>query len=150
MNKKFLVGGLAVAVAIAGGAFFGGYKYAQSKSPFARLGGNGGNQQFRFQTGANQNGMAMAGGRTVQFGGGTFGEILDISGSQMTVKLADGSSRVVILSNSTAISKTATGSTSDLKVGESVSVMGSTNSDNSVTAQQIQIRPILPSSSPAR
>ncbi|HVZ10895.1 MAG TPA: DUF5666 domain-containing protein [Candidatus Paceibacterota bacterium] len=149
MNKKFLVGGIAVAVVIAGGAFFGGYKYAQSKSPFARLGN--GNQQFRFQaTGANQNGTAMVGGRTVQFGGGTFGEILDISGSQMTIKLADGSSRVVILSNSTNISKTAAGSTSDLKVGDSVSVMGTTNSDNTVTAQQIQIRPMLPSPNPAR
>ena len=47
----------------------------------------------------------------------------------------------LIFSNTTQISKSAAGSLADLKVGESITVNGSTNSDGSITAQIIQLRP---------
>lgn len=59
----------------------------------------------------------------------------------ITVKLTDGSSKIVFFSDSTAISRQAEGSASDLSSGTSVIVTGATNADGSITAQNIQVRP---------
>ena len=59
----------------------------------------------------------------------------------MTVKLQDGGSKIVILTDSTAINKSAEGSREDLKIGGKVGVFGTENSDGSVTAQNIQLDP---------
>lgn len=59
----------------------------------------------------------------------------------ITVKLQDGSSKIVLLSNTTAYNKSATGAKSDLKTGEKVAVFGTENSDGSVTARDVQLNP---------
>lgn len=61
----------------------------------------------------------------------------------ITVKLQDGSSKIVLLTDTTSISKSTEGSKSDLKTGEKVAVFGTENSDGSVTAQNVQLNPIL-------
>jgi hypothetical protein len=50
-------------------------------------------------------------------------------------------SKIVIISGSTAISKYDAGTSADLAVGQQVVVTGTDNSDGSVTAQNVQIRP---------
>lgn len=113
-----------------GGGFFAGMKYQQSKSPtFIRQFGNGQREQV---AGASRNGF-----RPIS------GEILESDDKSITVKLQDGSSKIVLLSDKTEINKAASGSISDLKVGEKVAVFGSDNSDGSVMAQNIQLNPMI-------
>ena len=78
------------------------------------------------------------------FGGGTTGSIVSNSNGSLTIAMKDGSSKIVFVSASTTIMKTTAGSSSDLASGTNVVVIGSTNSDGSITANSIQIRPITP------
>lgn len=109
-----------IAVIFAGGGFFGGMKYQQTKTPQFNRG-----QQVRNRT---QGGMVS-------------GTILSVDTTSMTVKLTDNSSKIVVLSNTTTYAKSLEGSQTDLKVGDRVSAFGTTNADGTVTAQSIQINP---------
>jgi hypothetical protein len=55
--------------------------------------------------------------------------------------MTDGSSKIVILSDSTNYSKTDKTDKTSLKTGDQVGVFGSDNADGSVTAQTIQLNP---------
>ena len=57
----------------------------------------------------------------------------------ITLKLNDGSTKIVILSDSTAINQSTQAQKSDLVEGGQVTVIGTINSDGSVTAQDVQI-----------
>ncbi len=132
--KKILPIIIAVVV-IGGGAFYGGMKYGQSQIP----------QRNGQQLGA------IGGARLRQgFGGQGFvsGEIISKDDKSITVKLPDarlpdgqGSSKIVFYSGSTEISKSGSGTFNDLETGKTITVNGTTNSDGSITAQSIQIRP---------
>lgn len=67
------------------------------------------------------------------------GEIIDKDETSITVKLPDGSSKILLISTNTSISKVSQGSRDDFKKGELVLALGSENSDGSVTAQEIQL-----------
>lgn len=130
-----------VAVVVVGGvAFYGGMKYNQAHAASqrtalrAQLGGQG---QFfqRGTAGAN--------------GGFVTGDIISQSATSLTIKMRDGSTKIVLLSPSTEISKFAAGTNADLIAGKTVSITGTANSDGSVTANMIQIRPPMPSPSPS-
>lgn len=152
MNKIIPVV-IAVVVVVGGGAFFGGMKYAESKSP------RGGFAQADFQNlqnlspeerqqriqqlGANAGGFRGGSGGNRSGGGFTAGEIISKDDKSVTVKLQDGGSKIIFLSDSTEITKSAKGTLGDLEVGENVSINGTANSDGSVTAQSIQLRPNL-------
>lgn len=71
------------------------------------------------------------------------GEIIKADGKSITVKQNDGSSRIVILSDSTKLVETSETTTDKLIIGSAVSVFGQENSDGSVTAQNIQLNPIF-------
>ncbi|MCX6760617.1 MAG: DUF5666 domain-containing protein [Candidatus Nealsonbacteria bacterium] len=138
MNKK-LISIFVVALIVAGvGSFFGGMKYAESKSP---VGGNFKNltEEQRAQMGANGRSGGM-GSST----GSVIGEIIAKDDSSIIVQLNNGGSKIVFYSGSTQIAKTETGTTSDLEIGKSVTISGSTNDDGSVTAKIIQMRPKTP------
>ena len=146
---KLIVIVIATAVVVGGGAFFGGMKYAESKSPRRLSQGDFQHlqnlspeeRQQRFQElGANAGGFrGRMGG---QAGGGfTSGEIISKDDKSVTIKLRDGGSKIVFLSDSTEITRFAEGTLSDLAVGKNISVNGTANSDGSVTAQSIQLRP---------
>jgi Domain of unknown function (DUF5666) len=115
-----------------GGGFFAGMKYQQTKSPSSQFFG-GGMRRF----GGMGNGGGMMGFRPVA------GEILSMDDKSVTVKMPDGSSKIVILTDKTTFSKTETGSKSDLKVGAQIAVFGAANSDGSVTATNLQLNPMF-------
>lgn len=124
---------LVIIVAAAG--FYGGtlYQKNQTRASFA----SGANGQFRR--------FGQGGGGQGGFGGGANGmmpvrgQVVSSTDNSVTVKLMDGSSKIVNLTGQTTISKTTTGSASDLKSGETVTAIGTTNSDGSVTAQTVLI-----------
>ena len=76
-------------------------------------------------------------------GNGAAGTILSVDSNSMTVKLNDGSSKIVLLTGTTTINKAATASASDLTTGETVSAFGTTNTDGSITATNVQINPLM-------
>jgi hypothetical protein len=131
MNKTYIIG-IVLLIVVGGGAFFGGMKYQQSRqrSSFLRQGGVQGTRTG--VTGANRTGFRPVAG-----------EIIASDDKSITVKLQDGSSKIVLVSDKTEISKAASATKDDLKVGEKVSVFGTDNSDGSVTAQNIQLNPII-------
>jgi hypothetical protein len=118
-----------IALVFGGGGFFAGTKYQQAQR--TQLAGQFGNRAGAARTG-------MAGAR----GGQVLGTILSQDATSITVQLADGSSKIVLISGTTAINQAAAGTVADLKVGERVSAFGATNTDGSVSAQNIQINPI--------
>lgn len=126
---------LPIVLLIVGAAlgFFGGMKYQQAKAPtsfngmgrrFGQMGGNGGpNGGMNFRP--------------------VVGEILSMDDKSITVKMQDGSSKIALISGSTAIEKTTAGAKSDLATGVRVAVIGTQNSDGSVTATSIQLNPMF-------
>jgi hypothetical protein len=56
---------------------------------------------------------------------------------------ADNSSKIIFLTESTAINKSGKGTKEDLKVGEKVVVFGQENADGSLTARNIQLNPVF-------
>ncbi|OGE98834.1 MAG: hypothetical protein A3J05_01665 [Candidatus Doudnabacteria bacterium RIFCSPLOWO2_02_FULL_48_13] len=153
MNKLIAIV-IAVAVVVGGGAFFGGMKYAESKSLRGRVSqadfqnlqnlSPEERQQRLQELGANAGAGFRGGAGGGQRGGGglTAGEIIAKDDKSITVKLSDGGSKIIFLSDSTTISKMTDGTKSDLEIGKQVTVNGSANSDGSVTAQNIQLRPV--------
>ena len=136
-----------VAVIFAGTGFFAGMQYQQSKAP--EFAGRLGNGQFGPGQGfvrGNGNGQNRGGFRPVS------GEITESDGKTMTVRLDDGSSKIVILSDKTEINKADIATKDELKSGTRVAVFGAENSDGSVTAQSIQLNPrtFAPSPTPGK
>lgn len=128
-------------------AFYGGMKYGENKTvaTTAAVGqGQRGNGQFG---GGAAGGRAGGGNR----GGAGFanGEVASADATSLTVKMRDGSSKIIILSSSTQVLKSISGAVTDVAVGSQVTVTGSGNPDGSITAQSIQIRPNMPTSTPA-
>jgi hypothetical protein len=119
-----------IAIIFAGGGFYGGIKYQQSKVP-VRAGG-----QFMLNGAAT--GTRRVGGQ--QAAGFVNGEVISQDSSSLTIKNMAGGSQIIILSPSTQYKKAVDGSQQDLTVGKSVTITGSNNSDGSLTAQNVQIR----------
>jgi hypothetical protein len=144
--KKYLPVAIIVIVVVAGGSFFGGMKYGESKTPsFGNFGNLTAAQRQQFAGDGGQGRMAgnRAGG--MEAGGGiTNGEIASKDATSITLKLRDGGSKIVLYSPSTQIMKSTTGAVDDVVVGQNVVITGSTNPDGSITAQNIQLRPAVP------
>lgn len=142
-----------IAIATVGGiAFYGGMKYAQGKSaaPQSQQAGFGNNGPRGSRTGTG--GAGFNGARTGNGINVVNGEIISKDDKSVTIKLRDGGSQIVFLSGTTEITKSVSGVEGDLVVGQNVSVNGQKNSDGSVTANMVQLRPVFspsPSVSPA-
>lgn len=128
--KNSMVIMVIVAIVFAGVGFFGGMKYKQ----FQR-GTNSFQQQFRQKFGNNANSVR--------------GQVIRNNNGNLTIKLQDGSTKIVIVPSSATIYKTDNASISDLKNNEEVLVFGTENSDGSITAQNVQLNPRERLSSPA-
>lgn len=139
MKNNVIVISLIAALVGGGIGAFGGIKYQQSKSNVANTGNFAGrpNGLGNRRGGQNGQGRFENGGRMVT------GEILSLDDKSLTVKLQDGSSKLVLIPTSVTISKTDTASKADLKTGNRIGVFGTDNSDGSVTAQNIQLNPMF-------
>jgi len=125
-NKNLIIAILLVLVA-GGAGFLGGRKYQQSKMPsFTRNfgGANRPNSATNFRP--------------------VTGEILKVDDKSITIKLNDGSTKIVLVSDSTQINQATTATKENLKAGAKVAAYGTANSDGSVTAQSIQLNPQTP------
>lgn len=123
MNKKIIAA--IIGVVVVGGAFYSGVVYDAHKSTTPT------------RNGATFTGMRMG----ARSGGFTAGDIIAKDATSITIKMQDGSTKIVLVATSTQIMKSAAGGLNDLVEGAGVTVMGATNSDGSVSAQSIQIRP---------
>jgi len=133
MNKKLVSIFIVALLIIGGGAFYGGMKYGESKSPARQ----------NFQNLSQEQRQQLLQGRT---GGGTganflTGEVIAKDEQSLTLKMSDGGSKIVFFSNSTEISKTTEGAVDDIEIGKQIMVSGDQNSDGSYTAKTIQLSP---------
>jgi len=133
MKKSALITIIVIlAILIAGGAFYGGMIYGKSQ-----------NTRSGYPSGLSANFQGMRGNRTGTSGSSLVsGNIISADSTSITLQLPNNAgSKIIFYSDTTQISKFASGTASDLTTGTTVSVTGTTNSDGSVTASSIQIRP---------
>lgn len=130
---------IVVGVAVGAAGFFGGMKFEDYQISKNRT-----TMRDQFQAGGANgiNGMRTGSGQRAGFRP-VNGDIIASDEKSITVKMQDGSSRIVILNDKTQINKADVALKADLKVGEKVSVFGTDNADGSVTAQNVQLNPIL-------
>lgn len=119
-------------VVIGAGAFFGGMQYQKMQRP-----------SFGGGAFTGQGGAGRRGGAGGQFGNArpVRGEIISSDSNSITVKMSDGSSKIVLLGSSTSITEATSAGKEALTTGKQVMVFGNQNPDGSVTAQNIQLNP---------
>jgi hypothetical protein len=133
MSKKIVW--VIVGIIVLAGVFYGGMTY----------GGN--NVRAAISSRSQGLGTGNFAGRTGGArgaGGFTTGQIISENSTSITVALASGGSKIVFLDNTTPITKQANGTIADLAVGTNVMVTGTANTDGSISAQSVQIRPKMP------
>jgi hypothetical protein len=137
MNKNSWIVVIVIAIVVGGAGFWGGMTYAQNQAPSARTAFTG--------AAAGRAGFAGRAGGTA--GGATFGTIISIDPTSITIQLpaststATSGTKIVLYDSSTQIQQLQSVPASNLVVGQSVTVTGAANADGSVTATSIQIRP---------
>lgn len=124
LTMTIVVGIVALIIGAAGGYYFA----PKTATPTGAAGGARSNGNFSGARGNRGNGFVS-------------GLIIKADSQSLSVQAADGSSKLVFFSGTTAIMKAATGTPADLVIGKNVTIMGTTNSDGSVSAQTIQLRP---------
>jgi len=142
-NKKMIITAIIAVIIVGGGAFYGGTVYEKNKlakQASSRSGDMAGANVQRRPGGIG--GFAgMRENADREKGGFVSGDILSKDEKSITVKIPDGGSKIVFFSDSTAIGKSVSGSMNDLASGQQVMASGKTNSDGTITADNIQIRP---------
>jgi hypothetical protein len=73
----------------------------------------------------------------------TIGEVIAKDANSMTVKMNDGSSRIIILSDKTTYRISSDANLDKIEVGTKIAAFGETGSDGSITATSIEINPVM-------
>lgn len=136
VNKNILITFLVAVIGI-GAGFFAGMKYQQGKI-FNNFAGRMGVTRFGRGMGGNNTGFRP-----------NVGSVLSIDDKSITIKMNDGSSKIILVDSGTTFSKTSEAQEGDIKVGDNIGVFGTANSDGSITAQNVQINPMFRMMSPA-
>lgn len=151
MKNNNIITTLIVAVVVGAASFYGGLQYERQQSSKdmgkQMMIGEAGHP---VQIGAGQ---AMNGTRKGMMAGNNnfaqgqnrpvMGEIISQDDKSITVKMRDGSTKIVMISDKTEIHKEATGTKAELQKGQTVAAFGIKNSDGSVTANTIQLNPMM-------
>lgn len=146
-NKISLILAIVIVLVVGAVSFLGGIKYQQGKiaknfpKQFDNSAFSGGNRNQADRPGnaTGQNGV----GQRRMGNNQSFGEITSVDDKSITIKTSDGSSRIILLSNTTTISKSTEATKTDLKVGEKVVVFGTPNNDGSISGTNIELNPSL-------
>lgn len=138
-----------IVVVVGGATFFGGMKYVESTAAnraqtFQSLRNlSPADRQARLQqlglNGQGGFGGGMMGGMGNRMG--TAGDVISKDDKSFTVKMRDGSTKIVFFSPTTQTFRSVDASAADIAIGTTVMVNGIPNADGSVTAQNVQIRP---------
>ncbi|HWA32359.1 MAG TPA: hypothetical protein VG694_02835 [Candidatus Paceibacterota bacterium] len=136
-KKKRKIIALAVILALMFVSYYIGDRHGRSKALSAR--------QSAF-AGRGFPGQSAAGGNRGVVTSATNGEIISSDQKSITIKLPSGGSKIIFIDSNTKVSKVVDGAKSDLAKGTNVTVNGAVNSDGSMNASSIQIRPTPPSS----
>jgi uncharacterized protein (UPF0333 family) len=128
-KRKMILLAVFVVVVVGGLSFYGGMKYQSSKSAASRAGS--------FARGAGAAGFARGGA-----GGGLIaGQVVAVDSTSITIQESDGSSKIVFFTATTPVMEMVAGKASDITVGKQVNIVGMTNSDGSISATSVQLRP---------
>ena len=137
-NTVIIIAIISLALGFGGGYLFKNYQVGKMRSNFdSQLPDRQRNGQGLQNVQRPQNGQGPQAG----FGGMVMGEIISQDENSITVKIQDGSTKIVILGDSTTYSKSQSIEKTELSTGNQVRVSGNVNSDGSITAQDIQINP---------
>lgn len=132
--QKEVIGALVIALLVGGaGGYYGAQKMGRSPEAGARGGWNGAREG-----GPRGPGMNRGGQRGPGFAAG---EVIAKDETSITVKAPDGSTKIILVTESTEVMNAAKGTIGDVEVGKNVMVNGTPNQDGSVTAQSVNIRP---------
>ncbi len=141
--KKVLIiiGAVIIAVALAGGSFYGGMAYQRTQANNVRdtflrsrgLAGTGATGGFAGGAGNGTPGAGRGG-----FGGGATGQVKSVDGNILTLSTAQNETKVT-LSDTTRIEKSVQGALSDLQPGMQVMVTGQRDANGNITAVQVLI-----------
>ena len=129
LEKKHMMIWGAITIVLMGGSFYFGTSHGKTVEQATMM-------QARSGMGGGMSGRNRFGG-----GGNVIGDVLSKDATSITVKTRDGSSKIVIYTGSTQILKTTAGAIDDVAVGSTVMVQGTQNTDGSVTATSVAIRP---------
>lgn len=135
-NRRLLplIGALLLVVV----AFGGGFAVANAVAPKTTAAAGTDRQGFGNGTfGPGASGRPGGGG----FGGGASGTVGSVSSDQMTITTAAGAQRIVLLTPTTTVTQitSTTKALSDIASGTTVTVVGTSNPDGSVTATNVII-----------
>ncbi len=159
MDKKFIPVWIVSLVIVGAGAFYSGmlFQKSQDKTTTTAASNSGvrtaaaGGGNFQNLTPAQrtqlqqQFGGAGGTGRAGRGGAGlTIGSVLSKDATSLTIKMTDGSTKTIYYSDKTTVTKTADTTISDVAVGSEITANGTANTDGSVSATTIQIRPAVP------
>jgi hypothetical protein len=140
MNRTVrIILGIVVLLLVAGGSFFGGTLYGESRAQTAFTS----RRQGALGTLPGANGTPGPGGAVMiqrgGQGGGVFGQIKEIAAGSMIITDSNGKETRVTVTDTTLIEKQASVQLSDLTAGETVIVSGSQGADGSITARSVQV-----------
>jgi len=135
--KKNLILILIALIVVGIGGFFGGMKYGQS-------------QALKNLTPEKMREIFQQRGQTFQRGeipqrqrervGFLSGQVISKDEKSLTIKLPDGSTKIVFVAESTQILKSVEGNIEDIEIGKQVLVSGEQTTEGYLTAKTIQIR----------
>jgi hypothetical protein len=151
LSRNHWIGAAAVAVVfliigyVIGAAYAGSHALPRG-AQFGMAGqagmgqGGGGFARGGYAGGTAGRGGAMGTGGAAG-AGATTGTILSQDANSITIATQGGGSRIVLVSASTTVMTESTSSVASLQKGQTVTVLGTANSDGSVSARSIQARP---------
>lgn len=130
MEKNNLIITIVAVVIVGVLGFYGGMQYQKSQK---------GSFSGKSSAGPNMQGASVRQGDGAVNNRPISGEITTVDDESITIKTQDTGSKIIIISDSTTINKTASGSKSDLSTGVQITVSGSENSDGTVSAQSVYV-----------
>lgn len=139
-KHKNTIGAALIALIIGMGiGYTGDQMFARPSTLSQNASGFGGGQYGG--AGGMMRGGARSGGMV---GGFLTGTVAAKDQGSVTLNTRDGSSRVILVTPNTTVSKSTNGTLDDVTTGATIIVSGTTNSDGSLSASLIQLRPATP------